>query len=88
MRTFVTSITLSATVAALGLAAGLLLGSTTPSGAGNASLTPRPPVVRDHRTKPAVRDHRRLVRDHRGGKVPGSDSTHHERGVPCLGNLC
>lgn len=95
MQKLVSSITLSATLAALGIAAGLLLGSLTPSDAGNASLTPRPPQVRDHREKPVVRDHTNgksgvETRDHRNGDtVHVSKSTvQHPRRIPCYSNLC
>lgn len=53
-------------------------------GDGQWHANPTPPVVRDHRAKPVVRDQRKLVRDHTGGKVPVVAS----KKVPCLGSLC
>src|SRR4051812_18831298 len=81
-------------VLALGILATALVGSIAPAAAkagsrGTQSLTPLPPVVRDHRTGPIVRDARTgtVTRDHRGGGsvvVTGGRT----RKVPCLGNLC
>jgi hypothetical protein len=59
--------------------------------ASTTSLTPLPPVVRDHRGGGAViRDARTgtVTRDHRGGKAVTSMPGTKKRGVPCLGNLC
>lgn len=53
------------------------------------------PVVRDHRDKPIVRDHRAgqpVVRDHRGANAGGGVTVRNSPGtrkpVTCLGSLC
>lgn len=65
-------------IAALTLGiAGIVLVSVLPASAGSTARVTRDPSteVRDHRTPPVIRDHRKpTVRDHRT--------------VPCLGNLC
>jgi hypothetical protein len=58
--------------------------------ASTTSLTPLPPVVRDHRGGAIIRDARTgtVTRDHRGGNVVTTTPGAKKRGVQCLGNLC
>lgn len=79
------------TLGVLGVALTVSVAPAAARKAGDAALTPRPPVVRDHRPAPVIRDHRSGVRDHRGSGAPGGGvvvTNGKVRRVPCLGNLC
>jgi hypothetical protein len=58
--------------------------------AATTSLTPLPPVVRDHRGGAIIRDARTgtVTRDHRGGAPITSMPGTKKRGVQCLGSMC